>query len=90
MEDVKYHEYELQMEPGSSLFLYTDGLSEAINLNNQMFGTERIVEELNTGPGRSPEETLRDVKEAVAEYIEGMEPFDDLTMMSFAYHGQAE
>lgn len=87
MKEVQYHEYELQMEPGSALFLYTDGLSEAINVDNVMFGTERIVEELNTDPYRTPEEVIHDMKEAVAEYTEGREPFDDLTMVSFAYYG---
>ena len=84
MKGPEYHEYELSMEPGTSLFVYTDGLSEAIDPNNRMFGTERILENLNTEPDRSPEEILRGMKEAVDEYIEGMEPFDDLTMMCFS------
>ena len=90
MKDREYHEYELSIEPGSSLFLYTDGLPEAINPDEQMFGTDRILEELNKEPDRSPEEILHEMKEAVVKYSEGMEPFDDLTMMSFAYYGPAE
>lgn len=42
---------------------------------------------VNREPERSPEEIVFDMKEAVDAYIEGMEPFDDLTMMSFAYYG---
>ena len=87
---MKYQEYELQMEPGSSLFLYTDGLAEAIDSDNRMFGTERILEKLNTGPSKSPQETLRSMKEAVDAYVQGMEPFDDLTMMGISYHGPME
>ena len=87
MKDLEYHEYEILMEPGSSLFLYTDGLPESIGRDDQMFGTERILEELNTRSGSSSEEILRGMKEAVEKYIESMEPFDDLTMMSFVYHG---
>lgn len=90
MKGWKYNEYELLMEPGASLFLYTDGLSEAINSQEKMFGTERILEQLNTNPDCSAEETLAGMKEAVDKYIMGKEPFDDLTMMSFAYHGHAE
>ena len=90
MRDREYHEYELSIEPGSFLFLYTDGLPEAINPDEQMFGTDRILEELNKEPDRSPEEILHEMKEAVVKYSEGMEPFDDLTMMSFAYYGPAE
>lgn len=88
--DLEYHEYELLMEPGASLFLYTDGLSETIDPDERMFGTERIVETLNKEPERSPEETLHSMKEAVVAYIKGKEPFDDMTMMSFIYHGSTD
>lgn len=87
MEDMKYSEYELQMEPGSSLFLYTDGLPEAMNPDKLMFGTARILQNLNTEPERSPEKVLQSMSEAVNVYIQGMEPFDDLTMMCISYHG---
>ena len=90
MKGWKYDEYELLMEPGASLFLYTDGLSETINPQEKMFGTDRILEQLNTNPNCSTEETLTGMKEAVDKYIDGKEPFDDLTMMNFAYHGPTE
>ena len=90
MKGWKYDEYELLMEPGASLFLYTDGLSETINPQEKMFGTDRILEQLNTNPNCSTEETLTGMKEAVDKYIDGKEPLDDLTMMSFAYHGPTE
>ena len=90
MKGWKYDEYELLMEPGASLFLYTDGLSETINPQEKMFGTDRSLEQLNTNPNCSTEETLTGMKEAVDKYIDGKEPFDDLTMMSFAYHGPTE
>ena len=75
---------------GASLFLYTDGLSETIDPDEQMFGTERILEQLNKEPDASPEETLHSMKEAVVAYIKGKEPFDDMTMMSFVYYGAVE
>ena len=87
MKEAHYNAYELQMERGSALFLYTDGLSEAINVDNVMFGTERIAEELNTDSYRTPEEIIHDMKEVVTEYVEGRESFDDLTMVSFAFYG---
>ena len=55
-----------------------------------MFGTERILERLNREPDRSPEEILRGMKDAVAEYVQGMEAFDDLTMLAITYHGPAD
>ena len=67
--------------------LTTDGLAEANNVDGKMFGTEHILEELNTDPYRTPEEIICDMKEAVDEYVGGRESFDDLTMVSFAYYG---
>ena len=88
MKELDYSEYELSMDPGSSLFVYTDGLTEAVDPDQKMFGTDRIVEELNRDPDRSPEEVLRGMKEAVDEFVKGQESFDDLTMVGFSYHGQ--
>ena len=88
MKELDYSEYELSMDPGSSLFVYTDGLTEAVDPDQKMFGTDRIVEELNREPDRSPEEVLRGMKEAVDEFVKGQESFDDLTMVGFSYHGQ--
>ena len=87
MGDTEYHEYTLQLEPGSALFLYTDGLTEASNRDGEMFGTGRILEKLNTEPGLGPEETLLGMKKAVDAYVQGLEPFDDLTMIGLRYHG---
>ena len=87
MSNTKYREYMIRMEPGASLFLYTDGLTEAVDPNLQMFGMGRVLETLNTDPAASPEQTLRIMKEAVDQYTQGKEPFDDLTMMSIQYNG---
>lgn len=84
---IRYHEYSLTMEPDSSLFLYTDGLTEAVNPDHEMFGRKRVQENLNTNPDRSSEELLRGMKETVHKYVRGREPFDDLTMMGFTYYG---
>ena len=87
MEGARYREYTLRMEPGASLFVYTDGLAEAVNPDNEMFGTERILAQLNSEPDSSPREILRGMKEASDAFVQGREPFDDLTMMSIRYHG---
>ena len=90
MEGMKYKEYTLQLEPGSKIFLYTDGLPEATDSNNTMFGNDRIVEVLNENPDLSPEETLRNMQKAVDNFAKEAEQFDDLTMMSFIYYGDKE
>ena len=87
MDGVKYREYELQMTPGSKLFLYTDGGPEATDANKELFGTDRMLEALNAEPDASPEQTLRNVRAAVDAFVKDAEQFDDLTMLCVEYRG---
>ena len=87
MEGVKYKEYELLFEPGSKLFLYTDGVPEATDAQNQMFGTDRMLKALNVAPDASPKHLLKNVQMAVDAFVKDAEQFDDLTMMCMEYKG---
>ena len=88
--DMTYEEYEIQLEPGSRVFLYTDGLPEATNENGEMFGIDRMVEQLNQDPDRTPEQTINDMKEAVDKFVNETDQFDDLTIMCLSYSGTEE
>ena len=81
MAGVNYTEYELDLEPGSEIFIYTDGLPEATNGDKEMFGTDRMLVALNEKSGIEPYEVLENVKKEIDEFIEGEEQFDDLTML---------
>ncbi|MBQ4176238.1 MAG: PP2C family protein-serine/threonine phosphatase [Lachnospiraceae bacterium] len=85
---IKYHEYDLVIEPGSRLFLYTDGVPEAVNAAEKMFGTARTVEALNSVPDGTPEMLLEAVDRAVRDFVEDAPQFDDLTMMCLHYIGK--
>ena len=87
IEGIRYREYELTMEPGSSLFVYSDGLPEANNSAEELFGPERTLDALNAVPEAGPEETLKAVKRAVGAFVGEAPQFDDLTMLCLAYHG---
>ena len=87
LDGAKYKEYELTLEPGSKLFVYTDGVPEATNSYNEMFGTDRMVEALNTDIDAHPKEILDCVREAVDDFVEDAEQFDDLTMLCMEYKG---
>ncbi len=89
MEGICYREYEMQFEPGSSLFVYSDGLPEANNRAEELFGIARTLAALNENPDLSPEETLCAVERAVDTFVGDAPQFDDLTMLCFAYHGAA-
>ncbi len=87
MEGMKYREYELLLEPGAKLFIYTDGLPEATNAGEEMFGIGRVVEALNEEDGATPEKTIKNVRRAVNDFVKDAEQFDDLTMLCIEYKG---
>ena len=89
MEGQKYKEYELQLQPGDKLFLYTDGVPEATDSSEQLFGTGRMLEALNRDPDAGPEGTLQSVRNAVESFVQDAEQFDDLTMLCLEYNGPA-
>ena len=87
MDSVRYKDYEIQLQPGSKLFLYTDGVPEATNEAKELFDTDRMLKALNDHPDASPAETLNNVREAVDDFVRDAEQFDDLTMMCIEYRG---
>lgn len=87
MDGMRYPEYELRLTPGSKLFVYTDGVPEAANAENEMFGTGRMLAALNRDPDASPEAILRSVRADVDGFVRSAKQFDDLTMMCLEYKG---
>ena len=87
MEGMRYKEYEIRLEPGSKLFVYTDGVAEATNAENELFGTDRMIDALNTAPDVPPQEILKNVRASVDAFVKEAEQFDDLTMLCMEYNG---
>ena len=81
MEEVKYHQYEFEMEHGDILFLYTDGVPEATNDKDEMFGNERMLAALNIDAETLPMKITDNVKAAVDKFVGDEEQFDDFTML---------
>ena len=82
MENMKYKDYEFQLNEGDTLFLYTDGVPEATNSSNEMFTTDGLVEALNQEPDANPKKILENVKYAVDTFVADAPQFDDLTMLA--------
>ena len=87
MEGSRYREYEIQMEPGTKIFVYTDGAAEATNSNNELFGTERLVTALQKGEEKAPSGILETVNEEIQKFVGKAPQFDDLTMLCIHYIG---
>ncbi|MEE0957430.1 MAG: PP2C family protein-serine/threonine phosphatase [Ruminococcus sp.] len=88
MDISKYKNTEIQLKKGDSIFVYTDGVAEATDANNEFFGTDRTVEALNAVPkGASQKEVLAGVRAAVDAFVKEAPQFDDLTMVGLKYNG---
>ena len=87
MEGIRYKEYELTLTPGSKLFLYTDGVPEATDGDNTMFGTDRMLLALNEEASAPPHTILNHMRQAVDRFVREAEQFDDLTMLCLEYRG---
>lgn len=87
MEGVKYKQYEVLLKPGARLFVYTDGLTEASDPDNKMFGTERVLYSLNKRADASLVEVLQGIQNDVDAFVKGAVQFDDLTMLCLEYKG---
>ena len=85
MEDIKYRLNEIQMEPGDKIFLYTDGVTEATDTNEMLYGEQRLENFLNTHLSLSVEDTLKQLKQDIDSFVGEAEQFDDITMLELFY-----
>ena len=81
-EDTTYQDYEIVLEKGGTLFLYTDGVPEATNEANELFGTRRLLSVMNESHAHGPVELLTSIKVAVSDFVGEADQFDDLTMLA--------
>ncbi len=85
MEDMKYRIGRDRLDPGDRFYLYTDGVTEAFNEQDEMFSEERLLEALNRGAGpEDPEEFVSHLYEAVADFVKDAPQSDDITMLYLA------
>lgn len=83
----KIVEHELILQPGDTLYLFTDGITEASNKDEEMFQKERLLEVLNEEPDAGPRELDIRVRQRVTEFVGGAEQFDDMTTLCLKYYG---
>ncbi|MBO4278852.1 MAG: SpoIIE family protein phosphatase [Spirochaetales bacterium] len=86
MEDIDYDEHEFTINRGDTLFVYTDGVPEATDASERMFGDEKLIDALNINPSGTPEELIGNVAEEIRKFVNGVEQFDDITMLCFRYN----
>ena len=86
MSGMSYTDYDIMLEHGDSVFVYTDGVTEATNANNELFGLDRtLLAAGSCGKNPQPVEVLKTVRGKIGDFVEDAEQFDDLTMLCMKY-----
>jgi serine phosphatase RsbU (regulator of sigma subunit) len=81
MEFTRYKQAEITLEPGDRLLLYTDGVTEAHDRDNTLYGTERLVKILESTGDEPGEKALESILGDISVFAEGVPQFDDITMV---------
>ena len=85
LEDVKYREAELQLRKGDTVFLYTDGVTEATAMTNELYGNDRLLACLSSPAGEDIQDVLDRVTHSLDAFVRDNEQFDDITMLCFKW-----
>ena len=90
MEGIRYKCGELRLDVGDKIFQYTDGVTEATNANNELFGMDRLTDILGENSALPPAELLPKIKEYIDKFVGEAPQFDDITMLCLEYKARME
>ncbi len=90
MEDMVYDTGSIKLEPGDRIFQFTDGVTEAINIEEELYGDKRLEDVLNSNTDKGPEELLKAVKKNIEDFVGEADQFDDITMLCVEYRGNEQ
>jgi sigma-B regulation protein RsbU (phosphoserine phosphatase) len=88
LQNLSYEDYSFTIPGNGRLFVYTDGVAEALNKDDEMFGTDRLRNCLNANNSADPAEVVAAMRKELTTFADGAEQFDDVTMLSLWYKGQ--
>ncbi len=87
LDGIEYEDYTIRIQKGGALFLYTDGVAEAMSDNEEYYGLERLEKTLNIRKADSSREVIELVKRDVEDFARGVEQYDDITMACLMLKG---
>lgn len=90
MENIKYEQMEITLNLGDKLFLYTDGVTEAINSDEEQFGDLRLQKVIDQVKDPGLQETCNYIQEKIREFANGQEQYDDITMLIMEYKKKSD
>ena len=86
MDGVGYRSHELDLQPGDGLFMYTDGVTEAMDKHESLYGSERLEDALYEVAGCGVDEAVESVMASLGSFAEGAPQADDITMLAFSWN----
>ncbi|MEZ3438297.1 MAG: SpoIIE family protein phosphatase, partial [Oscillospiraceae bacterium] len=90
MEGMRYKCGETRLDVGDKIFQYTDGVTEATNANNELYGMDRLTDILGENSALPPAELLPKIKEDIDRFVGEAPQFDDITMLCLEYKARME
>ncbi len=90
MEDMRYKSGCMMLEPGDKIFQYTDGVTEATDIHNELYGMDRLSDVLKASKGEKPEKIIAAVKDDIDAFVKDAPQFDDITMLCLEYKERME
>ena len=88
MEGIRFRVSEFELNHGDCLYIYTDGVPEATNIHDELFGTDRMLEALDSTAGMSAKDILFAMKKTVDDFTGEAPQFDDVTMLYLRFLGK--
>jgi sigma-B regulation protein RsbU (phosphoserine phosphatase) len=85
MEGIPFREHEFELTAGDRIFVYTDGVPEATDKNDELYGPDRMIAALNACGSDDPKDYLAAVKKDIDTFVGDAPQFDDITMLGFNY-----
>ena len=90
MEGIRYRKNEIELAPGDAIYLYTDGVTEATDASNELYGEDRLHSILEKYKDAAPQVICEEVKRDVDAFVDEAPQFDDITMLALKYNGEGE
>jgi sigma-B regulation protein RsbU (phosphoserine phosphatase) len=90
MDGMEYSTRTMTMNPGDIMFVYTDGVTEAMDPDNALYSEERLMRTVAEAPDRLAPSVVRTVNESVVAFARGAEQSDDITMLAMQFCGKCE
>lgn len=87
-EDFEFKSKTFRLNPGEQLFLFSDGVTEAFNANNEEFGEKRLFFSLSEKYGHSVDKITEEILKEVNEFSTGVPQSDDITLLAITYKGE--